>query len=1053
MRKKVLFPILAVVLALSLALPMAAVVGAAPDTEDFETWGAGHNPGDSVKGLGTVHADLNISSATENIVLIKTGVGTVGDGKWGYNTTPSAIVNGCLPSGVYGIADGDDDVDEGFEITFGGKTVSSFSIVMLDYGDYFPHAASYASPLTHTIKLVGYDSLDAMVDDDVLTFTSIGSKSTMRTCTSHTWAFGGTSLSVAGDACPARVLNQSPGRWQFTVTGIGIAKVAVEFVGDQSVDSGVGWDNLDFEIENPSLDLTKTADPTSAYEDNTITYTYEVENDGNVVLTAPTVTDTTDSTPLTVNPVLVSTFNVGDDSPQDGKFDPGETWVFTASYPVPWFTAGPVVNDAEATASYGDTEVSDTDFVSVPILHNPDIEIVKVGPGYMGYFESVEATYTYTVTTGEGDCALDITSILDDQFGDLSDDFVGGDTDGDGYLSPDETWTYQITQTLECDGDTTKVITNYVTVVGEDATETEVDDLDCWTVILFQWQPRTIGYWGNWDNHYTQDEWDSIRSEALDNSPNLAALASTDWYGEENVHDFLLGKPPVNKKNDGKEAVQRFHMEKQFLATWLNVKAYLDWVGIDLEGEPLDLTFPGTADVGMDPNAIVYLTGHEMPAGGKVLFGTDALSVLDLLRFIEGEKGNWDAEDFGIAYEVLDIMNNAENNGYLAFMDPTFAPSEICPDVSLDLTKTADVEEAAPGDTINYTYEVHNDGNVTLFFLTVTDEIDGMPLTVTEVTSSGYNVGDINQDGRFEFCETWEFEASFTIPGDYAEETVDNTANAEAWWYSVKAEDSASESVDVVSPIILVVTRMSQPQSGADRDKILADLAAKGYTNLVSIDEPGGGLTQADIDTYNPAVVIYNTWSYPSTPDVTPSTLLTYFNNGGRLILTGDDVSRVEAGGSHPYQAPHPTYNDSFGTMGTWEDMTRLDYQNNGGSIERGVTNGYNIVLGSGHPVLTGIEGQTLTYYIDPDSTAFWTGTGATSLATATPNTPNPDSFAGGSCITAYDATAGSKGKIVTIGLAFYNGYYVPSGPNTVPAIPDTISQPLLDNAIAWVVS
>jgi len=241
---------------MALALPMAALVGASPTTEDFETWGAANTPGDSVEGLGTVHADLNIDSATENIVLIKTGVGTVGDGKWGYNTTPSAIVNGCLPSGVYGIADGDDDVDEGFEVTFGGNTVSSFSIVMLDYGDYFPHAASYASPLTHTIKLVGYDAGDVMVDDDVLTFTSTGGGSTMRTCTSHTWAFGGTSLSVAGDACPARALNQSPGRWQFTVTGTGIAKVAVEFVGDQSVDSGVGWDNISFEIE-PLIEVDK----------------------------------------------------------------------------------------------------------------------------------------------------------------------------------------------------------------------------------------------------------------------------------------------------------------------------------------------------------------------------------------------------------------------------------------------------------------------------------------------------------------------------------------------------------------------------------------------------------------------------------------------------------------------------------------------------------------------------------------------------------------------------------------------------------------------------
>ena len=181
------------VLALSLAIPMAAVVGASPDTVDFETFGGSNPPGTLVEGLGTVHPDLNIYSATEDIVLIKVNDSTACGG---YNTTPSAIVNGCL-DGSYGIADGDDDVDEGFEMTFGGKTVSSFSIWMLDYGDWFPH--STASSMTHTIKLVAYDSALNKVAEDVLTFTSTGTGPTMRT-SGTTWTFGDTSLSVAGDA-------------------------------------------------------------------------------------------------------------------------------------------------------------------------------------------------------------------------------------------------------------------------------------------------------------------------------------------------------------------------------------------------------------------------------------------------------------------------------------------------------------------------------------------------------------------------------------------------------------------------------------------------------------------------------------------------------------------------------------------------------------------------------------------------------------------------------------------------------------------------------------
>ena len=101
--------------------------------------------------------------------------------------------------------------------------------------------------------------------------------------------------------------------------------------------------------EVASLTITKDADVTEAYEGDTITYTYEVENVGDVDLSAPTVTD---SLGITVSAVLNgNTYNIGDTG-DDNVFGVSEIWEFTAEYIVPWFTAGPVLNTGNATALY-----------------------------------------------------------------------------------------------------------------------------------------------------------------------------------------------------------------------------------------------------------------------------------------------------------------------------------------------------------------------------------------------------------------------------------------------------------------------------------------------------------------------------------------------------------------------------------------------------------------------------------------------------------------------------------------------------------------------------
>jgi len=395
--------------------------------------------------------------------------------------------------------------------------------------------------------------------------------------------------------------------------------------------------------ELPELTLTKTADAAEAHENDTITYTYDVENTGDVALTDVGVSDPdVDDPPGISGPTEVS-------GNGDSSFDPGEVWEFTAEYTVPWFTAGPVVNTGNATAVYDSTEVWDTDDESVTILHNPDIEVTKSGPDPIGYFQTVNAVYDYTVEN-TGDCAL-IVELSDDVYDVLE------PVDGDTYLLPGETWNYSVSDTLVCEGETMTVFTNTATATGEDATGAQVYDTACWNVVVFQWLPRTIGYWGNWANHWSTPCITQLVNAVNGNSTYFSEYKS---LTVSDVKKILLATDPTGKMTKDKATAL---LQKQLLATWLSVVSYMGAT----DGNPSTC---GSLDAAMDPDATVYFeTGGTMTVRG-------------LLNRIEYNLTTG-AAGFGIdgrllAKDILNKMNNAENNGYYMFMDPAFDPS-ACP--------------------------------------------------------------------------------------------------------------------------------------------------------------------------------------------------------------------------------------------------------------------------------------------------------------------------------------------------------------------------------------
>jgi uncharacterized repeat protein (TIGR01451 family) len=402
-----------------------------------------------------------------------------------------------------------------------------------------------------------------------------------------------------------------------------------------------------------SLDIEKTG-PECAHEGDIITYTYTVHNDGDVPLTAPTVTD---DLGIAVSPVLDGhPCNIGDTN-NDGVFDPCETWQFTASYLVPTPQVPNVENEAEAIAEYDGTEVSDTASWSVDIQH-PEITVEKTGPAEEAYYNGTVVTYSYEVTN-TGDCDLYDVSLVDDNGtpGDITDDVPitlspldGLDADGYDDLAQGHSANGSADFTLTCDGYTTSLRLNTATAEGTDSQELTVYGTDTWKVIIFQWQPRTIGYWGNWANHWTGQEMFTLvryvnAQSAYFNYDNLTV---------EKVKEILLA-PDQTGKMDATKA--KTLLLKQLLATWLNVKSYEGWTDVNI------LT-PGSPDASMNPEAMVYFeTGGSMTVRG-------------LLDRIEYSIASMDAKGLLKAKDILDMMNNAENNHYLMFMDPAFDPTD-----------------------------------------------------------------------------------------------------------------------------------------------------------------------------------------------------------------------------------------------------------------------------------------------------------------------------------------------------------------------------------------
>lgn len=196
---------------------------------DFKAQGM---PGEEVSTVGNLTIDAKTADGTTEILAPGKQPAT-----YGAPNGANSLSNGCLDFETWGFANveasGSDP--QNFDFTF-TNPVSSFSLRMLDYGDFNPERETH-----HKVSMVAFDSDDNMVDSQVLEHYTDGSVNPKKA-----WADAGKTtllfdtLFEQGDACDAEA--GEPGNYRWQVSGPGIERVELRFEG--GYDPNLAFDDL-----------------------------------------------------------------------------------------------------------------------------------------------------------------------------------------------------------------------------------------------------------------------------------------------------------------------------------------------------------------------------------------------------------------------------------------------------------------------------------------------------------------------------------------------------------------------------------------------------------------------------------------------------------------------------------------------------------------------------------------------------------------------------------------------------------------------------------------
>ncbi|PKA83674.1 putative repeat protein (TIGR01451 family)/gliding motility-associated-like protein [Ulvibacter sp. MAR_2010_11] len=449
--------------------------------------------------------------------------------------------------------------------------------------------------------------------------------------------------------------------------------------------------------------------------------------------------------------------------------------------------------------------------------------------------ESIDYTFTVTNT---GNVPLGSVTVTDPLLGGIIPGPDSGDANNDGWLDITETWIYTASYAItQIDIDAGEVI-NQATAEGTDEDGTTVSDLsgtttttDDTTVITLCQNPVIAivktGLFVDGNGDQCADPGESIDYTFTVTNEGNVSLASIV------VTDPLLGGPIAgpdsgDTDNDG---------ELDVTETWIYTGSYI-------------------------------ITQDDIDAGQVTNQAT-----------AEGT-----APDTTVVSDLSDDTSVLED-------DPTV--TTLCQSPAIAIVKTGIFvddngdECADPGESINYTFTVTNEGNVSLASIVVTDPLLGGPI-------AGPDSGDTDNDGELDVTETWIYTATYAITQDDIDAgEVINQATAEGTAPDTTVVSDLSDDNSVLEDDPTVISLCQEPVIAIIKTGIFNDEDQDGCSNVdetisytftvenegnvslsnIVVDDPllGGpipGPDSGDTDNDN-ELDVTETWIYTATYTIT----------------------------------------------------------------------------------------------------------------------------------------------------------------------------------------
>ena len=464
-----------------------------------------------------------------------------------------------------------------------------------------------------------------------------------------------------------------------------------------------------------------------------IDYTVVIENTGEVPVVDIEVIDSMTVGNGTTSLYLTSpSHSATDKTPWDlVTLEVGEKVTLSGFYVIdqPAIDSGSVINRVFATGSDPDgQDVTGDSFAITSISQSASILVTKTASPTTDNF-IVGDTITYTIGVknigGVNLNTLNITDILKDKAG-RTHDLVGG---------PITDWAPYFTgSSFDDDGDS-GTVTNFSTDTPYNTSDLQPNEEVTFTAIYIVDQDAIDA--GGVENMVTvtatADDGDNTSAQDTTNEPVVTDMAQTPGIS--------LTKEITNIAEAPFETGESI----DYLLTITNT-GNVTLTGVTLtddltdgNGNELDLTYPTTFDViTLDPGEIKTI---------------EASYTVDQPAADTGEINNT-ASVVGTAPDGTTV--NDSQTDVQALID-------LSPEISIEKTSSAMPSDGwDKGDTITYTIDVTNTGNVTLSDVTVTDILESLadPADVLSLTTGPAYSGTGTFDG---ICDTVSYEATFEI--------------------------------------------------------------------------------------------------------------------------------------------------------------------------------------------------------------------------------------------------------------------------------------------------